>query len=71
MSLQELIQLEGCFRADSPQGSAPRAELERRRFWRAFFTHGIVAWLALIVSIIALAVSVYHGGDAAPNHTLQ
>jgi hypothetical protein len=35
-----------------------KAELDRRAFWRAFITHGIVAWLALIVSIVALYVSI-------------
>jgi hypothetical protein len=58
MSLQELIQQEGCFRPDHPQGSGPRAELERRRFWQNLWTQGIPAWLALIISIVALYVSI-------------
>ncbi len=57
MSLQDLIQQEGSFRPDAPQGSAPRAELERRRFWRKFWTYGLVSWLALAVSVIALIIA--------------
>lgn len=33
-------------------------ELERRRQWHNFLTHGIVGWLSLIVSIGALVVAV-------------
>jgi hypothetical protein len=57
-TLKELIQMEGNFRQDSEWGASARAELERRRFWKKFLTSGIVAWLALIVSIVALYISI-------------
>jgi hypothetical protein len=50
--------MEGNFRQDSEWGASARAELERRRFWKKFLTYGIVAWLALIVSIVALYISI-------------
>jgi hypothetical protein len=34
-------------------------EIERRRFWKNFLTHGVPSWFALIVSVLALCVSVY------------
>lgn len=39
--------------------SAAVAELERRKFWRNFFTHGIAAWIALIISGISLYMSIF------------
>ena len=38
---------------------AATEELERRKFWRHFFTHGIVAWIALIISLISLVISIW------------
>ena len=44
-------------------GSAWRAaavvEQDRRKFWKTFFTHSIVSWLAIIVSVLALCISAY------------
>ena len=36
---------------------AAKQELARRAFWREFWSHGVVAWVALVVSIAALAIS--------------
>lgn len=51
----------------SPMHAAAATELDRRKFWKSFFTHGIASWFALGVSILSLAVSAYvaffkHGG---------
>jgi len=44
-------------------GSSLRAaavvEQDRRKFWKTFLTHGIVSWLALIVSVVAICISAY------------
>ena len=39
--------------------TAAVVELDRRKFWRSFLTHGISSWFALIVSVLALSVSAY------------
>jgi len=39
--------------------AAAVVELDRRKFWRSFLTHGISSWFALIVSVLALSVSAY------------
>jgi len=54
----ELYKLRDGFQGWSPQSAGAKIEIERRLFWRKFLTHGIVAWLALIVSIIALVLSI-------------
>ncbi len=36
---------------------AAEQELKRRAFWRDFWSKGIVAWLALALSIVSLVVS--------------
>lgn len=43
----------------SPLRAAAVAELERRKFWRAFWSHGVISWIALIVSVLSLCVSAY------------
>ena len=43
----------------SPLRAAATVELERRAFWRAFWSHGIISWVALVVSILSLLVSAY------------
>jgi hypothetical protein len=37
---------------------AASEELERRKFWRHFFTHGIVSWIAIVISLISLVISI-------------
>lgn len=39
---------------------AAAQELKRRAFWRDFWSKGIVAWLALALSIVSLVVSLIH-----------
>lgn len=35
--------------------------LARRQYWRDFWVRGIVSWIALLLSIISLIVSLYRG----------
>lgn len=44
---------------------AAKQELSRREFWRDFWSKGIVAWLALVLSIISLAIALL---DSRPSH---
>ena len=39
---------------------AAMQELKRRAFWRDFWSKGVVAWLALALSIASLGVSLFH-----------
>ena len=62
-NFRELPDIELYTLRDGRQGwsdisAGARVELERRDFWRKFWTHGLVAWLALVVSIIALVCSI-------------
>jgi len=45
--------------ASSPLRAAAEAELDRRKFWRTFWSHGIIAWIALVISVLSLCVSAY------------
>ena len=58
---QQLIQWRDGTQGWSDTCSGAKAELDRRDFWRRFWTHGgIVAWLSFIISIVALWVSLFH-----------
>jgi hypothetical protein len=35
-----------------------KAELDRRQFWRKFWSFGLVGWIALGVSIVSLVISI-------------
>jgi hypothetical protein len=41
-----------------PMHLAAATELERRKFWRNFFTNGIASWIALIISGFSLYFSI-------------
>jgi hypothetical protein len=43
---------------ESEQFLNAQLELERRQWFREFWTHGIVAWIALVFSVISIIVSV-------------
>ncbi len=54
----ELHNLTG-FYDGTPAKSAALVELARRKFWRDFWTHGIIAWIALVISIASLIMNVW------------
>ena len=60
MSDREISELAAQFRPDTPQGSGPREEIECRKSQRQFWKKDIVAWLALVISIISLIVTFLH-----------
>jgi hypothetical protein len=53
------VELRTClaYNEGSPVRAAADTELARRKFWKTFWSHGIVAWLALAVSFISLIVA--------------
>jgi len=54
----ELYKMRDGFQGWSPISAGAKVEIERRIFWKKFWTSGIVAWLALVVSIVALYVAI-------------
>ena len=53
----ELYKLRDGYHGGSPTSAGAKEELERRRIAHEFWTRNVVAWLALLVSIAALVVS--------------
>jgi len=58
MSESQLRQMMGYAEGTELRADA-ETELERRKFWKNFLSHGIPSWLALIVSVFALFISAY------------